>query len=325
MGTNDYSMPTMLDLMKNVDAAGNVLTIVETLTRSRDFFKYATYEQCNQILSHLYAQRVSEPVGTLVGINHGSKVEKSVEKQLVENVMMIESYSQLDIRQYNLAKNPQQYRSNKEIAHQNGLTHTFLSKLLYGNPLTEPLAITGIMNRLGKINDVNVIDNGGDDVDSVSSILIISFGREGEGKCYMVYPSTVSTVGIEYQDLDEQRVPDENGGYFQALVGHHKIHGGFVIENEKNIQRIANIATSGTDGVFDPKILLRALDRMENPESAVIFMNKTIATQFKEATMDKTNVQYSVDNPWKIPMASFNGRPIAILDEILNTESVVTE
>jgi hypothetical protein len=82
--------------------------------------------------------------------------------------------------------------------------------------------------------------------------------------------------------------------------------------------------TTGTTNIFDPKILVRAINHMpNNGKGAVIYVNETLKSQMDNDAMDKTNVYYTSEEAYGGPLTRFRGVPVKRIDKILDTESEV--
>jgi hypothetical protein len=103
---------------------------------------------------------------------------------------------------------------------------------------------------------------------------------------------------------------------------------GLVVEDERCVQRYANIEVSGTSNTFDEDILIGCLDKLpdqgENP-GTIILASRSIMTQMKIRAKDKNNVQWMPDKVWGDRMIPhFQGVPVYLADKLLETETVVS-
>jgi len=96
---------------------------------------------------------------------------------------------------------------------------------------------------------------------------------------------------------------------------------GIVVENDRCLRRIANIASTGTSYIFDPDKLIQAMNDLPGKgNGAFIFCSAAIATQMEIYNKDylKTVTMFGEQ------VTSFRGQaPILICDAISNAETVV--
>jgi hypothetical protein len=145
---------------------------------------------------------------------------------------------------------------------------------------------------------------------------------------YATYPANL-LAGLYMKDLGEQT--SENSGLMQVLRTHFRWCIGMMIEDERCVQRYANIATTGNANTFDESILIDALGRLPNSGNApgtCILVNRTLQTQINiRATVAKTNAYYTQDEAGDVfgrRVTRFQGVPILTADMILDTETALT-
>jgi hypothetical protein len=102
---------------------------------------------------------------------------------------------------------------------------------------------------------------------------------------------------------------------------------GLYVQDERCVQRIANIETAGVTNIFDDDDLITALNRLpgmgEDPATR-IYVNRTIRTQMDIAVKDKTNMNYvNVNDAFGKPVLYFRGVPVQVADTIKNTETAI--
>ena len=88
------------------------------------------------------------------------------------------------------------------------------------------------------------------------------------------------------------------------------------------VQRYANIETAGTANIFNEDLLINCINRLNNPERAIIMANRTARAQMLKNAKDKINVHYTPDNPWgRKFITEFMGIPIVLNENLLDTEA----
>ena len=320
MGTVIYGELSVVEIAKRT-LNKNVLEIAEVLAEQNDFIKDAVWQEANQLTSHKHVRRLALPHGTWRKFNKGVPTTVSQTIDVVEDIGMLEDYSEVDKKLIALAKDKEAARWSEDKAHIEGLSQDFADVFIYGNRSLEPEKINGLATRYNSLSNGNVWDAGGTGSD-LTSIWIVQWGID---KVFLIYPRENETVGIGVKDLGEATLEDANGGKFQGYRTHFTIDVGLVIRDERCVQRICNIETSGTTNTFDPKLLVKALNHMPNKgKGAVIYVNETIQSQMDNDAMDKANVLYTVKDLYGVPTTHFRTFPIHRIDAILDTESAVT-
>tara|TARA_Y100000310_G_scaffold337746_1_gene425623 strand:+ start:1176 stop:2141 length:966 start_codon:yes stop_codon:yes gene_type:complete len=311
---------TLVELAKRTNN-GNLLTIAEVLEETNEIFTDAPWLEANQTTSHIVTRRNSLPTGTYRKLNKGVPSESSTTTQVVEAISMLESYSKVDAKLVKIAPNPVQFRSQEDMAFVEGLSQTSADTLIYGNMGANPERFNGFMTRANELSDNNVVNNGGGGSDT-TSILIVQWGPS---MCHLTYPKGSKTMGIQARDLGEDTVLDDDNNEYQAFRTHFTIDMGLVVRDDRCVQRIANIESSGSSNIFDDDVLIRRLRVLPyKARGAVIYGNRTILAQMDIKAKDKSNVNYDTSNIFGVPVTTFRGVPVRQVDAILDTETAVT-
>jgi len=169
----------------------------------------------------------------------------------------------------------------------------------------------------------NVLDGGGSGSDTCS-IIVVEWGPE---KCHFIYPKGTQ-AGIEINELGKQLVQGYSGaGYnYVAWVTQFKWRLGLFVQDERCVQRIANIESAGASNTFDDNDLLtmcNRLPRMGEDPSTRIYVNRTVRTQMDIKVKDKNNVNYTMDTAFGKPVLRFRGIIVNICDALTNTETAI--
>lgn len=287
---------TMLELAKNIAPNGQLHKVAAILERIYRIWDDIPWFEANDIFSHVSAQEYSEPEGELRTFNDGVG-NVSVETQEVRDILsMMEAYSDSDKAMVDAAPNPQAFRNGRAARILRGIGKSWIELLFYGNNGTNSKSFNGLAVRLNSLAaSANVIGAGGTGSDLTS----IYVARWGEGAAWCAYPRG-SSLRLEHRDLGEITAITASGKKFQAYRDWFKIYGGLVVEDPKAIGRLANIETSGTTNTFDEDLLIQLLNQMSPDEdfsSMGIYCNSTIKTQMEIRLKDKTNVNYTMDQP----------------------------
>ncbi len=312
---------TLLELAKRMNNA-NLLQIAEVLNQVNEILQDAVWVESNQPTSHVGTQRTHLPTGTWRQVNKGVAKHASATKQVVEPIGRLEDYSIVDKILVEIAPNPQKFRSDEDLAFIEGMSQTFVGTLFYGDQSTDPESFDGFSTRYNALSMANVIGGNGTGNDT-TSVWVIEWGPT---KCHLIYPKG-SSLGINQQDLGIRPAYDSNNLPYEAYWTHFRISGGIFVHDDRCVQRYANIETSGTNNTFNDDILLEALNCLPQAGGGPgtrIYTNRTLKTQMDILAKDKTNVNYTADTAFGVPVTRFRGVPVQLVEQLLNTESAIS-
>lgn len=320
MSTLTSTSPTLLNLAAQLNN-GNIMTVAEVLNETNEIIRDAVWVEANNVGGHKGSQRTSLPAGTWRKINDGVAKEKGETKPITESIGILQARSELDVELYKIAPNPQQFRTNEDMAFVEGLGQTFADTFIYGDTDLYPERFKGLDRRITSKTATNAVDGGGSGSDT-TSIWIVQWGVN---KVHMIYPRG-SQIGLEIRNLGEETVSGQTANTkFRALVTEFTLRAGLFVHDDRCIQRICNIETAGSSNTFDEDDLITALNRLPySGAGAVIYCNATIKTQMDIRVKDKTNVFYTAADAFGVPVTTFRGVPVRKVDAILNTETALS-
>jgi hypothetical protein len=320
MATVSPSGLTLAELANRIDPNGNTSMIAEVLDETNEILVDPVFLAANDTYTNRITRRLSQPTGTWRGINQG--VDREVSKTITvnEKIGILQARSANDIELIDAAPDPDAARNTEARPFIEGLGQNFAETMIYGNASVTPLEFTGLAPRLSSLGTY-VLGNSGTG-DDLSSIYVVMWE---ENKTFMCYPrSGVANLGIEHMDRNQQTVEDADGKEYEAYVDIFTIKAGLCVKDDRTIGRIANIETSGTSNIFDEDPLIRLLDIMPAGPK-VIYTNQTIKSQMRIVLKDKSNLIWSPDEALSgRKVMFFDGHPVRMVDQILNTESALT-
>jgi hypothetical protein len=319
MAVLTYSALTLAELAKRTHN-GQIQTIAEVLSKTNAILKDAPYIQANGETSHTTTVRTSLPTGTFRKINEGVTPSVSTTKQVVENIAMLEDYSRVDAALVELASDPAAFRLTEDVAFLEGLNQTVASAIFYSTNAGSPEKFKGLAARVTSASASNAVDAGGSGSD-LTSVWVVKWGPKA---AYLIYPKNHRTFGLQMTDKGKVTTYDSNLRLYEAYITHWQWFIGLVVEDDRCIQRICNIETSGTSHIFDEDYLIQAINKLPSTDGAVIYVNKTIGTQMDIIAKDKSNVQYSVANVFGEEVTTFRGLPVRKCEAILDTETALS-
>jgi hypothetical protein len=272
------------------------------------------------IFAHKHVRRLALPSGTYRKLNKGVPTEASLTVDIVEDIGMLETYSEIDMDIVESNANPAQFRWQEDKAFLEGLSQTFADTFIYGDRSVDPEKINGLATRYNALSNGNVWGAGGTGSD-LTSIWVISWGP---AQVFFVYPRGAKNIGIEVEDKGQVTLEDSDSNKFEGYRTHFKCKHGLVIRDERCIQRICNIKSTGATNIFDPKLLVKAINHMPKGGKKIIYVNETLKSQMDNDAMDKTNVYYTAGEEYGEPVTKFRGTPVHRCDAILDTESTIS-
>lgn len=319
---NQHSQYTLVELAKRTNN-GNLLEIAEVLSITKEMFQDAVWIEANQTASHVGTKRTNLPSGTHRQANQGVASEASSTKQVAEPICRLEAHSRVDEAILDLATDKAKARSQEDLAFVEGLGQTIETNMIYGDIDTNPEQIDGLATRYDATADANVIGASGTGNDT-TSLWIIEWGPM---KVHMIYPKG-SEAGLQTEDMGKQLVTNDSGStYFWAWFTKFVAWYGLYVHDDRCVQRIANIETSGIEHLLDDDDIIEALNLLPQAGgggSTAIYVNRTLKTQLEILAKDKTNVNYTSDNAFGVPVTRFRGIPVRLCESIVNTESAIT-
>ena len=281
-------------------------------------FKDAIWGEANQLTGHVHTRRATLATGTWRDINDGVDPTATQTEQVTEPIGLLEDRSEIDEYEVKLAPNPKQFRYDEDLGHLEGNSQTFAGGFLYGDRATTPNGIDGIATRYNDLSLDNVWDGG---ASGGTSVYFVQWGKR---EIFLIHPRNGANRVIEMNDKGLELITKTGTKRLYMWVTQFVFNAGIVVRQHRCIQRIANIATSGTSNLFDEDLGIEALIQMKNKgEGAIMYCNKTVLAQLEIIAKDKPNVLHTVVDPWGKPQNYFRGHPIHLLEAIKDDETAV--
>lgn len=325
---------TLADVIKSMTDDSRALFVAETLARKNPIIREAPMIEANQALIHMGMRQLTLPTVYKRAINDGVSKSAHKEAPITAPMSLFETMSQIDEELLRLAGGgAAAFRQRKDKAFIEAMAQSVSEELFYGSVGDDPLGFNGFATIFNSStvypnNDstwyYNVQLNGGAGSDT-TSIWAVEWG---EDKCHLIYPKGTQG-GLEINDLGKQLVSGVTAStQLVAWITQFKWRMGLFISDERCVQRIANIETSGTTSIFDDDTLITALNRLPNMgEDGMtrIYVNRTVRTQMDIRVKDKNNVNYTSGNDaFGKPVLYFRGVPVQVNDCIVNTETAIS-
>ena len=319
-----YSQYTLMELAKRT-ADGNLVEIAEVLNTSKDLIQDAVWLEANQLNSHVGTRRTRLPAGSFRQANQGVTGDASSTRQITEPIARLEGHSKIDEAILDVAPDKALARSQEDLAYVEGMGQTLETKFFYGNIAQTENEIDGLATRsdYNSATAANVQDSGGTG-SYTTSLWIVEWGPR---MVFLHYPKG-SQAGLATTDegrIYETDAHDSTKRLFMWLTK-FVINFGLFINDPRHIQRVVNIATTGSSGLLNDNDIIAALNKMPKAgggPTSRIYANRNLKTQFDILAKDKTNVNYFVENVFGEPMTIFRTVPIRLAEGLTNAETAI--
>jgi hypothetical protein len=212
-----------------------------------------------------------------------------------EPVRLYEGESVVDERLLEGADDPYRVRENYDKMQLEGILQDFNSQLIYSKNFANPDAFNGFAQRRNKTGIKVFCRDAGGTGAGLTSAWLMELGRNG---VYLSY-NKAGTPGLKNEDRGKWRVPaPDNTGMMWAWIRHYEVWGAINVHNERALQRLANIEADDTSINLDLKVIIQMRNQLPNKSgsSAVLFANRTVASQIEQACSEKANISYSLVN-----------------------------
>lgn len=346
MGTAASSKyDTLLDLAKSLDPNGAVAATIHVLAQQNEILDDIPVQEGNKADGHVHTIDAALPSITARRYNQGTAATKGSNTQVTDVITMLDAFAECDADLAGLSGNVPRYRVQKEQGFLLAMKKELARQLFYGNSATAPEETNGIAPRYGKLaaaagaaaeGDNNVFDGGGSTASAQTSIYLAIWSPQ---TAWLIYPKG-SQGGIEREDMGKGVLYDASGNPFMGYRTHYKWHAGLAVADWRSIVRIANIdiaalLTSGDAASTAAnllKLMGRALDNIPSDidGAPVFYMNRKVRSMLRVQMDNKGNAALraeditGVNGITRRAGLTYHGVPCRIVEQIVNTEEVVT-
>lgn len=301
--------------------------IVELLALSNEMLLDAPIVMANDGTINTSVVRKALPSGTKRVYNQGVGVAASQTDLIHDICAQIAIYSEIDRDLVDNSVDKAETLMSEQIAFLEGLAQDMADDIFYGNHTKDAASINGFATRRAKLEDKKCLSMGGSAANKMTSIYLVKWGVNN---VKYIYPRGATGLGVKVEDKGVQTVaaPDGNGN-MEAYRTYYKCDYGIAVKNDKALIRIANIDMSKemTDEEAQKLVrkILQAKSYLPQGDGTVsILCNADVMSIFDQATLSKSNVVYTAEDPWGRPVNMLRDMRIRRCDAILNTEAVVT-
>ena len=340
--------PNIYDVSSRLDPQGDIPVIAEYLSQHNDYRDDMPMVEANGFTLHEFVFRTSIPAGSWRQYNQGVPYGKSTTAKAHVGMAMLQDYSQVDRDLARHSGSLEKFRESEDVAFLEGMSQTIAQTVCYGNTAVNPAQFMGLIpfyntiNTANAQNAANVISAGGSG-SSNASILAVGWG---EDTIFGVYPRG-SKAGLDWQDKGDV-VPafDSLGNRFEAFTSFFSEELGICPKDWRWGGRIANIdtTTAGLAGSSAPDLFVLIRQLLMNLPAAgsstgihktdaphgdpavriVLYCNRTVRRWLDTQAIRNRNVLLPPDQSAGRAWMEFDGVPIKVIDQLLNTESTVS-
>lgn len=330
MATIESNPLTHLDVVKRQTQDGRMIATAEVLNQKNGIHQDFEFREGDLANAHMTATRTSLPEVHDKAANDGIPDSKATDAQNVEAPMTLAGVRKTEDDVARFGGNPAAKLVDQDVAFTESMVQGFANRSVYGNHLTNPDQIEGIMKRYavksGAVEGRNILLAGGGGADNASILLV------GHGPVYAWYPKG-TTGGLEMEDFGRQSRSETIGGVKKEVVywvKHFRWSFGLAIADWRFIVRIANIDISDLAGGTPPDLILlmqQALDLIPDLANCrpAFYTTRTVkswlARQFYTSVKAGGGLDYT--NVAGRRMMVFQEVPVNTLDQMSEAEALV--
>jgi hypothetical protein len=332
--------PTLADIEKAKNADGSIAPVIEMLAQMSPCVRMLYAQECNNGTKHRHVIRTGIPTPTWTAFYETVQPSKSTRTQVEDTTGMLENWTQIDERLYNITKDKAQYRLQEATAVLEGFAQEIESTIFYGNINSAPREFHGLAPRFNSLSATNgnqIINGGGSGSDNTS----IWFITTGPQACGLLYPQNTSS-GMSRNDIGVETYQDSSGGLIRYVREQFMQHIGFYLADWRYVSRVANIdvsnlSTGSAADLYDK--MIAAYYKLQNRKGSmgfsmdgampitikpVIFCNTTIKEFLHKQARTNANTMLRVSEIDGEEVVKFLGMQIVETDGIVNTEATVS-
>lgn len=323
MALQASGVPTLLDVLAEIDPNGKMYDIAEVLTRTEEILEDIPWVQGNTITGHKDAVRTSLPTPSFRSINEGVPRTKAGSTTIEETCALLEDFSQTDRELALLSGDVSQFRLKQAQPHMQGMAHKMATSIFYANAATNPKEFTGLAPRFNTISTTQtlagsqIIDAGGTGSD-LRSIWLVGWS---EDTVFGLYPKN-TPGGLSHEDMtgapNGKTLYDADGNPYVGYEDHWVWRCGLMVKDWRYVVRIANIdvsaiTVSAATGPNIQDLMIQASEKMGTSTSvrAAWYVPTEIRSLFRRQIQYKANANLSWGDP-----SSISGRKVLMFDEM---------
>lgn len=310
---------SVLEAVKRDGVTPDQRRIIETLAETNELLRDAVILPANNGTQNKTVFRTVLPRGTHRKINQATKPQTSEVDTITDSVCQLTGYSEVDATLVDNQVSPQEFLQGETDAFLSGMAQDQAFDIIYGDNDADSGFINGFAKRRAVLGDM-CFDAGGTTAGKLSSLYIVKWGQTFT---HLLYPRGASGLGVKREDKGVVTVSRDNGN-LEMYRSYFECNYGITVRHPKSLLRIANI-----DETMQPENLVRlilAVSRNLAPGagSVSILANNSVLGIIDAATVGKSNVCYTAEDPWGKEIVKLRDMRFRQCDAILSTEDAVT-
>lgn len=325
---------SIIDVAKRLDPNGDTADVAELLAQTNEIVQDIPWVEGNLATGNRTTIRTGYPSTTWRKLYGGTPVSKSTTAQVDDSCGMLTARSEPDVKAVRMANDPGAFRLSEANAFIEKMGQDFATAFLYGDTSINPEQFFGLQPRYSAISGSNsaqnVISANGSGSDN-TSIYLVGWGKD---KVFGIYPKN-SKAGLTHQDLGELDAFDANNDRYRAYGDLFEWDCGLVVKDWRYVARICNIdvsdASSGTGTMANQKLIELMIDAKNRLPMLTgggvqprFYVNRTIKSALEKMALNKSSNALSIREAAGQFETNFLGIPIRLVDQLLNTEQVVS-
>lgn len=316
---------TAAELVKRDGVSDDQRRIIEQLAVTNEMLLDAPIQEANDRTVNTQVVRTALPKATHRVYNQGVGEAASKTDTIHDVVAQLAIYSKVDASLVKNSRNPQEFLMNEQAAFLAGLANDMADDIFYGDHSKDPGSIDGFAKRRNKLVAKHCISMGGQTANKQTSIYLVKWGAQN---VKYIYPREASGLGVQRIDKGIQTI-SAAGGEMEAYVNYYQADYGIAVGNPDALIRICNIDMNSDMSDQSAQTLIKKILQAkaylpQGDGTVSILCNADVMSIFDQATISKSNVVYTAEDPWGRPINMLRDMRIRRCDAIRNDEPVVT-
>lgn len=327
------NVATLTDVVKATAPDGSIADVVEMLHQDNEMLTDMLWKEGNLESGHRTTVRTGLPSAAWRLLNAGVSPSKGTTAQIDEACGKLESWNEVDVALAKLNGNEAAFRLLQARAHIEAMNQEMQSTVIYGNSSVAQEEFTGLAARYSSTSAEsgrNIVSGGSADTDNTSIWLIVW----GEHSISGIYPRG-SVAGLQHNDLGEETAETSaaiGGTRLRVYRDQFIWDCGIALYDWRYVVRIPNIEVSALGAKSSAadltELMIKATHRIKSLRAgrAAFYMNRSVIQaldiQRRDDVISGGGLTFSnVDGMREL---SFRGIPCRLVDQILETESLVS-
>ena len=329
---------------------GQLLDIVNILSRTNRLWLYAQWAMCNNGTVHKGVRRSTEPSGTWRDYDEGVAVATATTAPYEEPTGMLDHIFTIDQARKKHAPNPEKFVNDELEMQMSGIMKQAMTAYYYGDRAADSSYAGKIVNGLTKRTNWNtlssayVYDNAGGNASATANKTSIWIQAFGPGKFEWLYPRndapgsmsesggdqppSVEGMGISMRKMASDMASDGTNEYPADKIW-FEMHWGLDPVDPRYTRRVGNISTTNIDEVddysFNEDYLIDAITDMPDTDGAVVCCNRKVLAQIWKRVKDSSAYNFSqMTDAFGTPVPAVCGLPVVLNDAITSTEATLS-